>query len=63
MSPTGNLWFYDKTGVRQIAREGGRETFYPIKIEAYNENFSGTELLEDFQGYLWLDDLNGVYRC
>ncbi|MDQ6788075.1 MAG: histidine kinase [Acidobacteriota bacterium] len=61
LSPAGNLWLYAANGVKQIAPDG-RETFYPIKIEAYNERFSGIELFEDSQGYLWFGDLNGVYR-
>ncbi len=57
----GDLWLYDENGVRQIAPDK-RETFYSIKIEAYNEKLSGIELFEDKDGYLWFGDLNGVYR-
>lgn len=60
-SPTGDLWIYDKNGVRQL-RPDKSETIYPIKIEAYNEKLSGVELFEDDKGYLWFGDLNGVYR-
>lgn len=60
-SPTGNLWLYDKNSVRQTTPEK-REITYPVKLEYYNEGFSGITLFEDRGGNLWLGDLSGVYR-
>ena len=58
---SGNLWLYDNDGIRQITPDR-REIVYPIKIELYNDYFSGLKLFEDGGGNLWFGDLTGVYR-
>ena len=60
-SPSGNIWTYDASGIRQIAPDREQQ-FYPINIKVYNEKFSGLKLFEDSRGYLWFGDLTGVYR-
>lgn len=57
---SGNLWTYDENGFRQTTTDG-REFFYPLKTEFYNDKFSGIELFEDSGGKLWFGDLTGVY--
>ncbi len=59
-APSGNLWTYDESGLRQTAPDG-RETFYPLKTVFYNDYFSGLKLFEDNGGNLWFGDLTGVY--
>ncbi len=60
LSPSGNLWFYDKHGLRLITVDK-RETSYPFKFNLYNERFTGLKLFEDSKGNLWFGDLSGVY--
>ena len=60
LSASGNLWLYDEKGIRQISPDG-KETFYPLKTEFYNNYFSGIKLFEDSVGNLWFGDLQGVY--
>jgi signal transduction histidine kinase/ligand-binding sensor domain-containing protein len=60
-SPTGNLWLYDKDSVRQITPDK-REITYPIKLDYYNEGFSGVAFFEDSLGNVWFGDLSAVYR-
>ena len=60
LAPSGDLWTYNETAFRQLS-PSGKETIYPIKVELYNENFSGLKLFEDSQRNLWFGDLNGVY--
>lgn len=60
LAPSGNLWLFKENGISQISPDG-TETTYQIKIELYNDNFSGIKLFEDSLGNLWFGDLNGVY--
>jgi signal transduction histidine kinase/ligand-binding sensor domain-containing protein len=59
-APSGDLWLYDEKGFRQISPTG-KETFYPLKTEFYNNYFSGLRLFEDSRRNLWFGDLTGVY--
>ncbi|HQU86670.1 MAG TPA: two-component regulator propeller domain-containing protein, partial [Pyrinomonadaceae bacterium] len=60
LAASKNLWFFDANGLRQFSPDGN-ETFYPLKLEFYNNYFSGAELFEDKAENLWFGDLNGVY--
>lgn len=60
-APLGNLWTFDEKGFRQILPDG-KEFFYPIKTEFYNNYFSGLRLFEDSRENLWFGDMTGVYR-
>ncbi len=59
-APSGNLWVYDRTGIKQIAPDK-HETFYPINFDI-DEDFRGMKLFEDRNGNLWVGDRTGVYR-
>jgi signal transduction histidine kinase/ligand-binding sensor domain-containing protein len=60
LAPSGNLWLYGKNGIRQITADK-REIDYPIKIDYFNDRYSGIVLFEDRSGNLWFGDLSGVY--
>ncbi len=55
-----NNWFYKDDNVVQITPDK-RRVNYPIKINYFNDTFSGISVFEDSKGSLWLGDLTGVY--
>lgn len=59
LGPTGNLWLYDKAGIKQISPDKS-ETFYPITFDV-NGDFRALKLFEDKRGDLWVGDRTGVY--
>lgn len=54
-------WIYGTEGISQKTRDG-REIKYDLKLNYFNENYSGILFFEDGVGDVWVGDLTGVHR-